>query len=61
MVRSTPSRRYFEIRDRISEGKLRVTFCRTKQNLADFFTKGLPTDTFIKFKKVVTGVLSLPS
>ena len=51
-------RRHFKIRDRIKEGKLRVTFVPTKVNLADFFTKGLPTDAFSRFKRVIMNMLA---
>ena len=51
-------RRHFKVRDRIKEGKLRVTFVPTKANLADFFTKGLPTDAFKRFKHLIMSMVT---
>ena len=50
-------RRYFQVRDRIVEKKIRVTFCRTNSNLADFFTKGLPTELFTTFKRKIMNIV----
>ena len=52
-------RRYFQCRDRIQEGKIRCTFCRTNSNLADFFTKGLPTDLFKRFKRLIMNIVTV--
>ena len=57
-VSSDLDRRYFQVRDRIKEGKLRVSFCPTSSNLADFFTKGLPTPKFKQFKFVIMNFVS---
>ena len=51
-------RRHFKVRDRIKEGKLRVSFVPTKSNLADFFTKGLPTDAYRRFKTLIMSMIS---
>ena len=50
--------RYFNTRDYIREGKLRVSFLRTHLNVADFFTKGLPKEAFCDFKRVLMGSIS---
>ena len=47
--------RYFRVRDFIKNKLLRVIFCRTNVNIADFFTKGLPTTTFQSFKSKLMG------
>ena len=50
--------RYFNTRDYIREGKLRVHFLRTHLNVADFFTKGLPKEPYCDFKRVLMGSVS---
>ena len=50
--------RYFNTRDYIREGKLRVQFLRTHLNVADFFTKGLPKEPYCDFKRVLMGSVS---
>ena len=40
-------------------GKIRCTFCRTNSNLADFFTKGLPTDLFKRFKRLIMNIVTV--
>ena len=47
--------RYFRVRDFIKNKLLRVISCRTHVNIADFFTKGLPTTTFQSFKSKLMG------
>ena len=47
--------RYFRVRDFIKNKLLRVIFCRTHQNLADFFTKPLPTPAFQGFMQTLMG------
>ena len=47
--------RYFRVRDWIRHKLLRVIFCRTHQNLADFFTKPLPTPAFQGFLHTLMG------
>ena len=45
--------RYFFIRDRVDNGDLGIEWCTTTDMLADFFTKPLQGDLFLKFRKLI--------
>ena len=47
--------RYFFITDRINKGELEVVHCPTKEMLADFHTKPLQGQAFIKFRDIILG------
>ena len=48
-------RRYFQVRDHIKNGRIKVIFCRTADNLADFFTKSMPVAQFNSLKNRLMG------
>ena len=43
-------RRHFFIREKVEEGLLSVPYVRTVDNIADFFTKSLPKETFFSMR-----------
>ena len=43
-------RRHFFIREKVEEGLLSVPYVRTVDNIADFFTKALPKETFFSMR-----------
>ena len=47
--------RYFFVKDRIDKKEIRVEYCPSLLMLADFFTKPLQGQLFIKFKEVLMG------
>ena len=47
--------RYFFVKDRIDKKEVRVEYCPSLSMLADFFTKPLQGQLFIKFKEVLMG------
>ena len=49
-------RRHFFIRELVEDGKIRVPFVRTADNLADFFTKALPPAQFRAMRDVIMNV-----
>ena len=49
-------RRHFFIRELVEEGKIRVPFVRTADNIADFFTKALPPAQFRAMRDVIMNV-----
>ena len=49
-------RRHFFIRELVEDGKIRVPFVKTADNLADFFTKALPPAQFRTMRDVIMNV-----
>ena len=49
-------RRHFYIRDMVEKFELTVPFVRTANNTADFFTKPLPSASFLAFRKIIMNV-----
>ena len=49
-------RRHFYVRDVIEEGELIVPLIGTAINSADFFTKPMPLDKFLSFRKVIMNL-----
>ena len=49
-------RRHYFIRECVEEGKLRVPFVATADNMADFFTKPLPAKTFYHMRDVIMNI-----
>ena len=47
--------RYFFVKDRVDKKEVRVEHCPSLSMLADFFTKPLQGQMFIKFKEVLMG------
>ena len=43
-------RRHFFVREKVEEGLLSVPYVRTVDNIADFFTKALPKETFFSMR-----------
>ena len=50
--------RYYKIREYVRDNLLRIRYCNTNDNLADFFTKGLERIKFERFRKVIMNQLS---
>ena len=48
-------RRHYFIRECVEDGKIRVPFVATADNVADFFTKLQPRDSFRKFRLLIMG------
>jgi hypothetical protein len=48
-------RRHFFVREMVEQGRLVVPFVRSADNLADFFTKSLPSAPFIRFRDIIMG------
>ena len=53
--------RYFFIEDRIEKGDLSIEHCPTKDMLADFFTKPLPTKDLLKLQKLILDIKNIRS
>ena len=49
-------RRHYFIRECVEEGRMRVPFVRTAENMADFFTKPLPAKTFFFLRDRIMNV-----
>ena len=48
-------RRHFFIRELVEDGRIVVPFVRSADNIADFFTKPLPSKSFFKFRDIIMG------
>ena len=51
--------RYNWLRDRVNRGQFTIRWCPRERNIADFFTKDLPTNEFMKLRKVIMSNGSL--
>ena len=49
-------RRHFYVREVVEELRIVVPYVPTDQNVADFFTKALPADKFLKFRQAVMNL-----
>ena len=49
-------RRHYFIRECVEEGRLRVPFVATADNMADFFTKPLPSKSFFSMRDVIMNI-----
>lgn len=47
--------KYHYIRDLVNDGEIELEFCRTKEQVADIFTKGLSSDKFIEMFRQMLG------
>ena len=47
--------RYFLITDQVESGNVSVEYCPTKSMVADFFTKPLQGELFLKFQRFIMG------
>jgi len=47
--------RYFFLTDQIEKGNLSIHYCNTHDMVADFMTKPLQGEKFIKFKNAIMG------
>ena len=49
-------RRHFFVRERVESLEISVPFVRSEQNMADFFTKALPSSTFFRLRDAIMNV-----
>ena len=49
-------RRHFYVRDVVEDGELVVPLVGTADNSADFFTKPMPLDKFLSFRKIIMNL-----
>ena len=47
--------RYFFVTDQVESGNMSIEYCPTKSTIADFFTKPLQGELFLKFKRFIMG------
>ena len=45
--------RYHFVRDKVNDGTINISYCPTTEMIADMLTKGLPTGTFNKLRKMI--------
>ena len=50
------ARRHFFVRELVQDGKLRVSFVRTDDNVADLFTKPLVTRKFQELRDLAMNI-----
>ena len=50
------ARRHFYVRELVSDGKLRVSFVPTTDNVADLFTKPLAKAAFVKLRNIIMNI-----
>ena len=48
--------RYHFVRDEIQKGSLKILYVPSEQNVSDVFTKSLPRDKSVKFRKILMGM-----
>ena len=49
-------RKHYFIRECVEDGRLRVPFVSTVDNMADFFTKPLPAKSFFRMRDIIMNV-----
>ena len=49
-------RRHFFVRERVESLEISVPFVRSEHNMADFFTKPLPSSTFFRLRDAIMNV-----
>ena len=49
-------RKHYYIRECVEEGRIRVPYVATADNMADFFTKPLPAKTFFRMRDIIMNV-----
>ena len=47
--------RYFFVTDQVESGNMSIEYCPTKSMIADFFTRPLQGELFLKFKRFIMG------
>ena len=50
------ARRHYFVRERVESLEIAVPFVRSEHNMADFFTKPLPTATFFRLRNSIMNV-----
>ena len=45
--------KYHFVRDKVNDGMINISYCPTTEMIADMLTKGLPTGTFNKLRKMI--------
>lgn len=45
--------KYHFVRDKVNDGTINISYCPTTEMIADMLTKGLPTGTFNKLRKMI--------
>ena len=45
--------KYHFVRDKVNDGTINISYCPTTEMIADILTKGLPTGTFNKLRKMI--------
>jgi hypothetical protein len=48
--------RYFFMKDRIMNDEVSIVYCPTEEMIADFFTKPLQGEIFMKFRNLILGI-----
>ena len=51
--------KYHFVREQVSDGTVRLKYCRTQDMVADILTKGLHRDQFTKLR-MISGIVSMP-
>ena len=51
--------RFFWMKDRLSDEKIKVRYCPTEKMIADYFTKPLQGQLFRKFRDVILGYIHI--
>ena len=46
---------YFFVTDQVEAGNISIEYCPTKAKVADFFTKPLQGEAFLRFKNFIMG------
>ena len=49
-------RKHYYIRECVEEGRIRVPYVATADNMADFFTKPLPAKTFFRMRDIIMNI-----
>ena len=49
-------RKHYYIRECVEEGRIRVPYVATADNMADFFTKPLPAKSFFRMRDIIMNI-----